>query len=104
MIVVPEWFKNLMYYIGCFAVVGGAIAYIVKGAKFVTKPNTDQNKSIKDNCEKIKDHEERLTAQEEQSKLIMQGVLALLSHSIDGNNIEQMKSTKNDIQKFLIEK
>ena len=102
--IVPEWFKNLMYYIGCFAVVGGAIAYIVKGAKFVTKPNTDQNKQIKENNEKIQDHEERLTTQEKQSELIMQGVLALLSHSIDGNNIDGMKTAKNDIQKFLIQK
>ena len=102
--IVPEWFKNLMYYIGCVAVVGGAIVYLIKGAKAVTKPNDDQNKTIKENCEKLKAHEERLTAQEKQSKLLMQGMLALLNHSIDGNNIDGMKTAKSEIQKFLIEK
>lgn len=101
---VPQWFKDLMYYLGCIAVVGGAIVYLVKGVKALTKPNNDQNKMIKENTEKIAEHEERLTLQEKQSELIMQGVLALLSHSIDGNNVDGMKTAKNDIQKFLIQK
>lgn len=101
---VPQWFKDLMYYLGCIAVVGGAIVYLVKGVKALTKPNNDQNKMIKENTEKIAEHEERLTLQEKQSELIMQGVLALLSHSIDGNNVDVMKTAKSDIQKFLIEK
>lgn len=101
---VPQWVKDLMYYLGCIAVVGGAIVYLVKGVKALTKPNNDQNKMIKENTEKIAEHEERLTLQEKQSELIMQGVLALLSHSIDGNNVDVMKTAKSDIQKFLIEK
>lgn len=102
--IVPEWFKNLMYYVGCVAVVGGAIVYLTKGAKAVTKPNNDQNKMIKENSDKIKEHEERLIKQEKQGNLLMQGMLALLTHSIDGNNIDGMKTAKNDIQKFLIQK
>ena len=99
-----ELLKTVVYFAGCLTAIAVAINWIAKGVKTMSKPQADQNKQIKENAESIADHEERLTAQEEQSKLIMQGVLALLSHSIDGNNIEQMKATKNDIQKFLIEK
>ena len=99
-----ELLKTVVYFAGCLTAIAVAFSWIVKGVKAMNRPQEEQNKTIKDNCDKIKEHEERLSVQEEQSKLLMQGMLALLSHSIDGNNIEQMKSTKNDIQKFLIEK
>lgn len=70
----------------------------------MNKPQEDQNKTIKENSEKIKEHEERLIKQEKQGNLLMQGMLALLNHSIDGNNIDGMKTAKSEIQKFLIEK
>ena len=99
-----ETLKTIVYFAGSITAIAVAFSWIVKGLKAMNKPQEDQNKTIKENSEKIKEHEERLTLQEKQSELIMQGVLALLSHSIDGNNVDGMITAKSEIQKLLIEK
>lgn len=45
---------------------------------------------------------ERLLHLQEMSKLQCQSMICLINHMIDGNGIENMKQTRDDIQNLLI--
>ena len=71
--------------------------------------NDLQNDLIREHSELIKKHTEllekddkRITELEEQDRLVMQALFALLSHGIDGNDVEAMKKVKEQIQDYLI--
>jgi hypothetical protein len=46
----------------------------------------------------------RLDAQEEGQRVICRGILALLSHEINGNSVEKLKSAQQGITDYLIER
>ena len=46
----------------------------------------------------------RLDAIEEGSRVTQRAILALLSHGIDGNDIDAMKAAKKELQEYLIER
>lgn len=46
----------------------------------------------------------RIDSLEEGQKAICRGILALLSHEINGNSVEKLRSAQSDITDFLIEK
>ena len=75
------------------------------------KPNEDQNAAIRslelrmDSVEnKLSNDKNRLDAYEDGMRVSQQALLALLDHSLDGNNIKQMEEAKNAIQKHLLYK
>ena len=78
---------------------------------WVKKPNDKQDQLLREHTDLLKKHAElldkdsrRLTELEEQDRLVMQALFALLSHGIDGNDIDAMRSVKAQIQKYLISK
>lgn len=48
--------------------------------------------------------DERLEDVETTSKVLLKGVSALLGHSIDGNNIEEMRSARTELNEYLFGK
>jgi hypothetical protein len=46
----------------------------------------------------------RLDAKESTDKIICKALLAILNHEITGNSIEGMKTTRDELQKNLIER
>lgn len=46
----------------------------------------------------------RLDTYEDGSRVTQRAILALLSHSIDGNNVDDLKRAKLELQNFLIER
>lgn len=43
-------------------------------------------------------------AMRESNKIIIQSLQSLIAHSIDGNDIEQLKESKRDIEQYLLSK
>jgi len=89
--------------------VGGAGAIVVGIIRWMRKPDTERDETLKKHEDEIKKHEEllardhrRLQELEEGNKIMMQSMLALMSHSIDGNHIEDLKQARDDLQKYLI--
>lgn len=84
------------------------IASIVRAAK---KPNDEQDERL-DNLEKrVEEIESRLDAGNskfegisDSTRVTQKAILALLAHGIDGNNIEQLKEAKDELQNHLINK
>lgn len=74
-------------------------------------PENEQNTRI-DNLEtKVKAIEKHLEADKNELDMIEEGnrvtqraLLALLSHGIDGNHIEAMKKSEEELKKYLTEK
>lgn len=97
----------------CSAVVllSNAVEKIVKAIKAAKAPNAHQDerldaleawRSIVDS--KLNQDNERLGNIEDGNRVTQRALLALLAHGIDGNNIEQMQTAKEKLEKYLIEK
>lgn len=86
-----------------------AVEKIVKAAKAAKAPENAQNQKIAeiearlDNLEReILRDEKQLKDARECNHVITKGVLALLDHGINGNNIDQMKDARQDVEAYLI--
>ena len=82
------------------------IAGAVKVAKAPEKKQNDEICSIKTRLDKI---EAKLEADKKQiadakecNHVLTKGMLALLEHGINGNNIDQMRDAKNGVEAYLI--
>lgn len=91
--------------------VGGALAWIVKGANKLKAPERRQDERLTDLEKRVARHDEmldndkkRLETTEEGTRVTQRAILALLTHGIDGNEIEAMKSAKEELTRYLIER
>lgn len=101
--------KLLLVLAGSVITIGGAGAVIIGLIKWAKKPDQTRDEKVKEHDETLKKHTEllerdhrRLQELEEGNKIMMQSMLALMSHSIDGNHIEDLKQARDDLQKYLI--
>ena len=53
---------------------------------------------------KLKNYDYRVIQLEDGVKVLLRSMSALLSNSIDGNNIEEMKDARDDLNEYLISK
>lgn len=103
---------------GTIITIGAVITLIINFVKKLRAPEDKQN-------EKLKNHEDRLKSLEDQNKIFTQyfinddkrfkaiersnkitqsAILALLKHSINGQDIESLKKAEKSLEEFLIEK
>lgn len=75
------------------------VAKIVQAAK---APNEEQNARLDKMEANLKKDDKRLDTIEEGNRASQRALLALLDHSIDGNNIKQMQHAKEELQNHLI--
>lgn len=94
-----------------FAVVALAIlAFIVllgnaiKAIKDWKKPGDDLKTWKLDVNTKLSNDNRRLHDLEEGNRVICRGILALLSHEINGNSDDKLRASQTEIQNYLIEK
>lgn len=96
---------------GAVATISAAAAAVWRWITAAKKPQVEQNERLTSLEERVARHDEllandkkRLEAVEEGNRVTQRALLALLDHGIDGNNIEQMKQAKDDLQRHLIER
>ena len=89
--------------------ISNAVEKIVKAVKVAKAPETTQNKKISDLEDRVKKVEEKLESDKKQIAVIREGnhvltkgMFALLEHGINGNNIDQMRDAKHDVEEYLI--
>lgn len=82
----------------------GFIVGLVLIIKQALKPLTDFNKRV----DKIEEHQDndnkRLGKLENDTKQILLSVNTLLSHSIDNNHTNELKTRKNELDEYLIKR
>lgn len=84
--------------------IGGAGAIIASVYRWSKNPDKERDEKLKKHGELLDNDNKRLKELEESNKIIMQSMLALMSHAIDGNHTEQLKKAKDELQNYLITK
>lgn len=107
----PEVFAGVVAIIGLLLTILNIIdkmSTINARAKEPEKEQNDRLKALEDEVKEIKDKlnndNERIQAHEKSEKVMMQALKALLSHSIDGNNVDEMKDAAKGLDAYLINK
>lgn len=89
---------------GSIATIAGAGAIIYSAYKAIKKPDDERDKMLKRHQELLDNDNKRLKELEESNKIIMQSMLALMSHELDGNHKADLEKARNDLQAYLIKK
>ena len=103
---------------GAIVTIGAVITLIFKLVNRVRAPEIKQNERIKAVEDRLKAIEEqnkiftqyfinddkRFKAIERSNKITQSALLAILKHSINGQDIESLKKAEKSIEEFLIEK
>lgn len=94
---------------GAISIVAAAGNWIVKLIAVIKAPNAEQNKHIAELQEwrkgvdqKLDNDNRRLNKKEDSDRITQRAMLALLSHGIDGNHIDQMVKARDALQEHLI--
>lgn len=85
-----------------FGTIAGAVVIIIKIVNYFKKPNDERDEGLKRHQEMLDNDNRRLKELEESNKILMQSMLALMSHAIDGNHTDQLKKAKADLEEYLI--
>ena len=100
---------GLLALAGAVSTIGSAVEKIVKVVKVAKAPEQQQNaeiKDIKDRLDKIEtkleNDKKQIADAKECNHVLTKGMLALLEHGINGNNIDQMRDAKNGVEAYLI--
>lgn len=97
----------------CAAVitVSGAVGAIVKFVTFLRRPEVKQDQNISDLAERMSTAEGKLSRDKERiddletgMKYTLESLLALLSHALDGNDVDSMRKAKKHLNDYLIGK
>ena len=86
-----------------------AIEKIVRAVQAAKAPGVEQDKRIEELEKRMTSVEKKqekninhLTAIDDSNRVTQVALLALLDHGIDGNNIDQMRHAKEELQTHLI--
>lgn len=89
--------------------VAAAVAVIVKAWQLMKKPEKTQNDRIEalekkvDRFEQLFDNDnKRLIELEKGNRVYLQALLALISHALNGNDVDGLKQVKSKIENYLI--
>ncbi len=91
--------------------IGGAYTFIehlvdkasVKSHKVEDKV-AEHDRVIEKHAEYLNKDKQRLDDMEDSNKLIMRGLMQLMTHEIDGNHVDQLQKARDDINRYLIDR
>lgn len=106
-----QLFTSVLAVCGAITAVAAAAAVIISLVKKAKMPNELQNQRLDNIEKKINEHDDwfenddkRLKNIENGNRITQKAILALLSHGIDGNDVDGMRKAKEELQGYLIEK
>jgi len=80
------------------------LANAIKALKDWRKPHDDRESWRRDVDDKLNRDNKRLSDLEEGNKVICRGILAMLSHEINGNSNDKLLASQQEITNYLIER
>lgn len=87
---------------GAIITIGGAAAIITKIIDKQKKPDKDRDEIIKKHTEMLDNDNRRLKKLEEDDRLILESLLALMSHELDGNHTDQLRKVHDKLKEHLV--
>ena len=104
-------FKAVLIICGAIMTIGGATVYIIKIIQKIKQPEETQNQKITNLENRVtvlegysKSDSDRIKVMEEGMKVTQQALLAIMSHEINGNDIDKLKQAKDDLEEYLIKR
>ena len=100
-----------IFQVACAGIItiGGAGTIIVGLYKWAKKPDDNRDDRLKRHDEMLDNDNKRLKELEreqaemkEAQSVLMKSILALMSHAIDGNHLEELKLARDDMQDYLL--
>lgn len=70
----------------------------------IEKKLSNDNTRIGERTRELEEHRKRMDSMETGQRAICRGVLALLSHEINGNSVDKLKEAQTGISNYLIDK
>lgn len=96
---------------GAINTIGSAIEKVYKAKQALAAPNEEQNKRLDELEDRMDDVEQKLGNDRkelneihESNRINALALIALLDHSLDGNNVDQMKNAKDELNHWLAKK
>lgn len=77
---------------------------IWKIVKEIKKPNDDLKEQVAKHDQLLDNDNKRLRTIEESNRMTLQCLLVIINHEITGNGIEKMKTARDELQDYLINK
>lgn len=103
-----QWFLAVCAGISTVAVAIGHVIKIIHAARAPQKALKARLETLEKTADEYRKYfsrdKERLDAYEEGSRVTQRAILALLAHSIDGNDVDALKKAKAALENFLIER
>ena len=100
----------LLWLCGAVVAVAGLVAVATRFWKWAHKDTNENSETLKvidgylaSDKRRIEALERHQTVQDEQSKLMLNALWAILEHEIDGNHTVQLVDTRNKIKDYLID-
>lgn len=90
--------------VGAYNTVMNAVKTYREEKKRKDQPVNTLESKVNEHDEKLKKDHERLNELEEANRIQMRALMAMLHHEIDGNSIDGLKKSYEEIQQYLIEK
>lgn len=90
--------------IGAYNTIMGAIKTHREEQKRRNAPVNTLEETVKKHDERLERDHERLNDLEEANRIQMRALMAMLHHEIDGNSVDGLRRSYDEIQKYLIEK
>lgn len=104
-----EIWATILAAASAFVLLANCAEKIVNAVKVAKAPEQKQNDEIDDIKGRLKKVEEKLENDQKRiddakacNHVLTKGMLALLEHGINGNNIDQMRDAKNGVEAYLI--
>ena len=100
---------GILAFCGAVSTIAGAVEKFVKMWRAAKAPEQKQNAEIEKINERLTKIEEQLKREDQKiadsqqcNHVLTEGMLALLEHGINGNNVKQMREAKQGIEAYLI--
>lgn len=108
---IQTFFSVFLAIAASVATIGAAIAAVEHVAAKARKPHHELEIEVEKQGKRLEKHDQlldndnrRLKDVEATNRLIMRGIMYLLSHEIDGNHANQLKQVRDEMYGYLYDK
>lgn len=100
-----NWWETTVVIAAGVLTIYNLIDKIVTASKKAKEPTEELEKRVADLERKIlENYDKRITDIEKGNKVTQKAILALLEHSIDGNNTDGLKRAKDELSQYLVDR
>lgn len=97
-------YRSFLIVLAALVVFLGGVLGMIKNFRDLRKPSEDVAKWRKDTDLKLKNDNDRLNDLESANRVLCHGILAIMSHEITGNSIENLKKAQKEMTDYLVDR